>query len=117
LTLTNASVVTFKSVSSTVYVWTVKASTSSHGTAKASIGANTATDSIGNGNTASNEISWTYDNVAPTTTASGRPSSWTGGNVTVSLSTNTNTSTVGCNNTHTTYYCVDTANTCTPNTT
>jgi hypothetical protein len=116
LTLTNASVVSFKSVSSTVYVWTVKATTDSFGTAKASIAADTATDSIGNGNEASNEITWTYDNVAPTTTASGVPSSWTGGNVTVTLSTNTSTSEVGCNNTHTTYYCVDTANTCTPDT-
>ena len=77
MTLTNASVVSFKSVSSTVYVWTVKASTSSYGTAKAKIAANTATDSIGNGNTESNEISWTYDNVAPTTTANGVPSGWT----------------------------------------
>lgn len=77
MTLTNASVVSFKSVSSTVYVWTVKASTSSYGTAKAKIGADTATDSIGNGNTESNEISWTYDNVAPTTTANGVPSGWT----------------------------------------
>ena len=69
MTLTNADVVSFRSVSSTVYVWTVKAKTTSYGTAKASIGANTATDSIGNGNEASNEISWTYDNVAPSTTA------------------------------------------------
>lgn len=62
MTLTNASVVSFKSVSSTVYVWTVKASTSSYGTAKASVGASTATDGAGNNNEASNEISWTYDN-------------------------------------------------------
>ena len=65
LTLTNASVVSFKSVSSTVYVWTVKANTTSYGTAKAKIAADTATDSIGNGNTESNEISWTYDNLGP----------------------------------------------------
>ena len=44
MTLRNADVVTFKAVSSTVYVWTVKAKTSSHGTAKASIAANTARD-------------------------------------------------------------------------
>ena len=44
MTLTNASAVSFKSVSSTVYVWTVKANTTGTGTAKAKIGANTATD-------------------------------------------------------------------------
>ena len=94
MTLTNASVVSFKSVSSTVYVWTVKATTDSFGTAKAKIEANTATDNIGNGNKASEEITWTYDNVAPSTTASGVPSDWTGSNVTVTLSTNTSTSSV-----------------------
>ena len=53
-----------------------------------------------------------YDKTAPTTTASAIPSWWTWSNVTVTLSTNNN----GCNSTNTTYYCVDTANTCTPTT-
>jgi hypothetical protein len=62
LTLTNASAVSFKKVSDTVYVWTVKANTSGEGTAKAKIGASTATDGAGNNNEASNELTWTYDN-------------------------------------------------------
>ena len=54
-----------------------------------------------------------YDHTAPSTTASGIPSTWTGSNVTVTMTTNTN----WCNSTNTTYYCVDTNNTCTPSTT
>ena len=70
LTLTNASVVSFKKVSDTVYVRTVKANTNSYGTAKASVWANTATDGAGNNNTVSNEVTWTYDNAWPTFTLS-----------------------------------------------
>ena len=70
MTLTNASVVSFKKESNTVYVWTVKANTTGYGTAKASVGANTATDGAGNNNTASNEVTWTYDNAGPTFTIS-----------------------------------------------
>ena len=62
MTLTSASVVSFKKVSDSVYVWTVKANTSSYGTAKAKVGGSTATDGAGNNNEASNEVTWTYDN-------------------------------------------------------
>ncbi len=40
----------------------MKATTDSYGTAKAKIGGSTATDGAGNNNTASNELTWTYDN-------------------------------------------------------
>ena len=62
MTLTNASAVSFKKVSDTVYVRTVKANTNSYGTAKAKVGGSTATDGAGNNNEASNEVTWTYDN-------------------------------------------------------
>ena len=53
-----------------------------------------------------------YDKTAPTTTASGVPSGWTWSNVTVILSANSN----GCDSNNSTYYCIDTNNTCTPST-
>ncbi len=77
--------------------------------------ANTVKDAAWNAAASTWSSKVTVDTTAPTTTASGVPSSWTWWNVTVTLSTST--SNMWCNSTHTTYYCVDTANTCTPNTT
>ena len=54
-----------------------------------------------------------YDNTAPSTSASGVPSDWTGSNVIVTLRAGSN----GCNSSNTTYYCVaNSGSTCTPNT-
>ena len=44
MSITNGTVQSFKKVSNSVYVWTVKSSTSGTGVTTVSIGANTATD-------------------------------------------------------------------------
>ena len=68
-----------------------------------------------------NNVGWTFDTVAPTTTAtatsggsSHTPGVWTNENVTITLTCADNDGGIGCS---TTYYCSDTTNTCTPTTT